>query len=149
MDDAVIAGFTGPQAGMNDRQASCLAVFFTQRLASPAGLASRTCWLHHGDCQGSDERAHGIAKNLGWLIGLHPPLNPTMRAFCKGADRVYPPLDYIPRNHAMVDEIQELFATPDGEERLRSGTWSTIRYARKRLKMVTIIYPDGSLEFNP
>lgn len=39
-----------------------------------------------------------------------------------------------------------MIATPSSkEEELRSGTWSTVRYARKLRRPVTLIYPDGSV----
>jgi len=44
-----------------------------------------------------------------------------------------------------VDETEWLWAIPgEFKEVLRSGTWSTIRYARKKGKKVLIIWPDGS-----
>jgi hypothetical protein len=53
-----------------------------------------------------------------------------------------PPLD---RNKMMVDDCEALIATPRlMVEELRSGTWSTIRYARKCRKPVHIVWPDGS-----
>ena len=33
----------------------------------------------------------------------------------------------------------------EAEEQLRSGTWSTIRYAKRQNKPTTIIFPDGSV----
>lgn len=144
-----LVSFTGPRTGMTDAQADSLVILLTRRDSWEELIGKVDPWLHHGDCQGSDERAHAIAQSLGWLIGLHPPLNPSKRAFCRGATRVYPPLDYIPRDHALVDATTELIATPKGPEIPRSGTWATIRYARRQLKMITIIHPDGSVEFNP
>jgi len=61
-----------------------------------------------------------------------------------------PEADYLARNHFIVAYSEELVAAPkSNKEELRSGTWATIRYARKRKRMVTIIYPDGSLEYTP
>jgi predicted Rossmann fold nucleotide-binding protein DprA/Smf involved in DNA uptake len=42
-----------------------------------------------------------------------------------------------------VNETGVLVAMPDGPEELRSGTWATVRYARKQGKDGRIIYPDG------
>lgn len=67
-------------------------------------------------------------------IVIHPPGDPKLRAFCEGAYRVMPPQPYLQRNHAIVDASEILFALPLEAERelQRSGTWATIRYARKR-----------------
>lgn len=100
-------------------------------------------WLHHGDCIGADADAHDIARKLGIKIHVHPPDNPTLRAF-KGGDRESEPLPYLERNKAIVNAGQWLIATPaTTTEILRSGTWSTVRYARKMDKNRLIIYPGG------
>lgn len=109
-------------------------------------------WLHHGVCVGADEEAHAIAKSLGLLLAGHPPKNSHRRSWkCTDFDQLYAAKDYIPRNHDIVDLTEELIAAPAADEghSLRSGTWSTIRYARQKRKMVTIVYADGSLEFSP
>jgi hypothetical protein len=49
------------------------------------------------------------------------------------------------RNHRIVDMTRVLVACPDGEERQHSGTWATVRYARKRGKWIIIVYPDGTV----
>ena len=110
-------------------------------------LCSRlsTAELHHGDCIGADADMHDLAKEFGFCIILHPPIKSAKRAFCKGADEEREPKEYIPRDHDIVDETEFLIATPNGtSEILRSGTWATIRYARKLGRRILIVYPDGS-----
>lgn len=133
-------GFTGTQEGMT----------MAQQLTLTKLLRGRKGWFHHGVCIGSDEEAHDIAKSLGYLVAGHPPINPIKRAPCHGFDHLYPEKDYIPRNHDIVDATEELIAAPaQDQEQLRSGTWATVRYAKKQHRMVTIIYRDGSMEFYP
>ena len=53
---------------------------------------------------------------------------------------------YLDRNKDMVRETAWLIAAPaEPEEQLRSGTWSTIRFARKLGKPVFLIFPDGTV----
>ena len=53
--------------------------------------------------------------------------------------------EYLQRNKDVVDSSDTLVAFPRTyEEQLRSGTWSTIRYARKKNKTIVIIYPNGT-----
>ena len=53
----------------------------------------------------------------------------------------------ISGRYEIVDESDFLIGTPKGFcEELRSGTWSTIRYARKKGMEITIVYPDGSVK---
>ena len=68
--------------------------------------------------------------------------------YCKTTE-VYmrKPKPYLERNKDIVDETGLLIATPKGEEIVRSGTWSTIRYARKNHKKIIIIMPNGNLRF--
>jgi hypothetical protein len=55
------------------------------------------------------------------------------------------PKKYVERDHDIVDETDMMISfPPTNKEILRSGTWTTIRYARKKKKKLYIIYPDGS-----
>jgi hypothetical protein len=129
-----VLGFTGTRHGMTEAQHA-----ETKRRLVGAEK------LHHGDCIGSDEQAHEIAGELGIYRISHPPKDSRLRAFCD-AEEVREPKDYLPRDYDIVDESQELIATPSTfHEVLRSGTWTTIRYATQQGKPLTIIFPDGSV----
>jgi hypothetical protein len=69
-------GFTGTRFGMTVLQYNQVESIF-QRDA--------LIELHHGDCVGSDAQAHVAAIAVGGLVHLHPPVDKTHRAFCKGA----------------------------------------------------------------
>jgi hypothetical protein len=97
--------------------------------------------LHHGDCVGADAEAHEIARTLGAVVISHPPDKDDRRAFC-GADEMLPPAPYLMRNRAIVDSVKVLVAAPASDhEVLRSGTWATVRYARKRGVLVLVVGP--------
>ena len=103
-------------------------------------------YFHHGDCEGADEQAHTIvSENFLSTIVIHPPNKPIYRAYCE-SDYQLEPKPYILRNHTIVDSCDTLIACPNGEEKKRSGTWSTVRYARKYNKKIIIINPDGKIE---
>jgi hypothetical protein len=133
-------GFTGTRKGMTEAQADAVREMLRAR-GSP--------WLHHGLCVGADEQAHHIARSLGMQIEGHPPTDPRLRAWLE-CDVLNEPLPYRQRNHVIVDRTVELFAAPLGmAEEAGSGTWSTVRYARSLHRLVTIIWPDGTLGFSP
>src|SRR6185369_15902528 len=98
---SLVIGFTGTRHGMSQIQKDIV----RKLLQDFAGS------FHHGDCVGADAEAHAIAKELNYMIAIHPPINPRWRAFCQG-DFMYPPKDYIPRNHDIVQSCQYLIATP-------------------------------------
>jgi hypothetical protein len=126
-------GFTGSRRPMTRPQAETVGRILTGD------------WFHHGDCVGSDAEAQSLARLAGMRIALHPPANRSMRAFCV-ADVSHEPKDYIARNHDIVDATTRLVAAPSShEEEVRSGTWATIRYARRQGKPITIVFPDGSV----
>jgi hypothetical protein len=128
-------GFTGTRNGMTTEQARAV-----------ESLLHGYDRLHHGDCVGSDAQVHDIAFNRGLTIEIHPPKLSSLRAWCR-ADIYRDPREYISRNHAIVDSTEGLIAVPAGmEEERHSGTWATIRYARKIGKPVWIVFPDGSVE---
>ena len=98
--------------------------------------------LHHGDCLGVDAAAHGIAVNLGLRISIHPPDDPKLRAHRNHWRAVWSdPRPYLERNRDMVDAADLLVAMPrdPGTEEKRSGTWATVRYARKSGTPTTIL----------
>ena len=126
-------GFTGtqilPDEWANRRLYSLLSFLLDQGYTE----------LHHGDCVGADRLAHVTAVCVGMRVVLHPPTNDSKRAFCT-ADREWPPLPYLSRNKVIVDFCDEMIAMPrTSNEQLRSGTWATVRYARKRGKRITLI----------
>ncbi len=136
----IVMGFTGTQGGMTRPQKSV----FTSRLPQILHIE-----FHHGDCIGADEEAVNIVRRecLNPKIVVHPPEDDSKRAFVQlwNNDVLLEPKGYIPRNHDIVDAVEEIIATPRGfvEER-RSGTWATIRYAWKMEVPITIIFPDGT-----
>lgn len=132
-------GFTGTQEGMTVHQ---MAVLSDQlKLIMRSSLSETTYWFHHGDCIGADEQAHKIARRIGWKIHLHPPIISDKRAFCD-YDLIEIEKEYLVRNKDIVNAVSYMYATPkETEEQLRSGTWSTIRYAKRIFKPLTIIFP--------
>lgn len=105
--------------------------------------------IHHGDCVNGDEALHNIALAAECRIVIHPPNVESLRANCQGADEVRPPRPYLVRNVNIVDGGEDgLLAFPWNEigEIWRSGTWSTVRYARKKRRPIAIIRPSGRVE---
>lgn len=101
--------------------------------------------VHHGDCVVADQVCHNIAVSLGISTYIHPPDNDYKRAFCSPYTGISEPKSYLRRNKDIIDSCEYLIAVPNTfEEQLRSGTWSTVRYAAKKNKPIMIINPDGS-----
>lgn len=130
-------GFTGTRHGMND----CQLLTLKRVIVGIDGVES----VHHGDCVGADSQFHRICIERSFRVVLHPPIQQQNRAWCSGASAVRPSLDYLERDHEIIHESDILVATPDGIEKLRSGTWATIRYARKCNLPILIIRPDGNI----
>ena len=132
-------GFTGTQEGMTSAQRS---TFLGVLLSLKQGL-DKEDEFHHGDCIGADAEAHDLAETLGFKTVTHPPIKEDKRAF-KVADIILPSKEYIPRNHDIVDTCKTMIATPKEKiEVVRSGTWATVRYAKKKKRNLFIILPNG------
>lgn len=128
---------TGSRDGMSDKAVEV----FKEHLENADAIE-----LHHGDCIGADKRAHDIATQLNMKTVVHPPSNNSMRAYCNG-DEIRDEMNYLDRNRCIVDESDMLIAFPSSkEEVMRSGTWSTIRYARRMNKRIIIIFTDGTIK---
>ena len=101
--------------------------------------------LNHGDCVGADALAHDIAIELGLQIVVYPPDEMKYRANCKGVKvTIRPVASYRNRNQAIVNNGDVLLVLPKhNHEQHRSGTWMTVRMARKVDLPMMICYPDG------
>lgn len=145
-------GFTGTREGMTNAQAAR----FKELLAELTPDE-----LHQGCCIGADDEATvffaSYATNrllegfepvriVGYPSDIPSTTSKNAVTWCDELKEPKPPLE---RDKDIVDALTEsedvLFATPKGmaEER-RSGTWFTVRYARKHGKRIVVIYPDGS-----
>jgi len=117
-------GFTGTQTGMSQHQKEQ----FVLKLYELGPTE-----FHHGDCIGADAEAHDIVREFfpDVKIHIHPPIYSNKRAFKKG-DIIYEKDHYLSRDRRIVEFVEFLIGTPKtNEEELRSGTWATIRHARK------------------
>lgn len=132
------ASFSGTRKGMTTAQHKALQGHLDV-LRSTVGLVA----IHHGGCKGADTELHAIARDLQLMVEVHP--GDAKQAHGWHGARVWTVEPYLVRNRTMVDASDMLLAVPETFiEFSRSGTWSTVRYARKASKPVLVIYPDGS-----
>jgi len=128
-------GFTGTRHGMSDLQKE----EFKKLI-----IAKKFQEFHHGICDGSDEQAHHIIeknKQKIKIVGHPPKFKGSLSSV--SCNILMKPDSYLIRNHNIVNATDILIATPDTKEKTRSGTWSTIRYARKKHKRIYIIHKNG------
>lgn len=132
-------GFTGTRRGLSEPQR----VELVETLARLRTEGARD--FHYGDCVGADAEAFDVAFKLGYWTVAHLPTDDRTRA------QTFPhiarePLPFLERNRAIVEESDILIACPGQlREVLRSGTWATIRYARRIGRLVILIWPDGKV----
>ena len=103
--------------------------------------------VHQGCCNGVDEMATIACKDRNITVIGHPPTNDKelSELAVEKSSAVRKQAEYLERNRNIVDSVDLLIAIPNTDkEQVRSGTWSTVRYARKRSKKIIIIYPNGS-----
>jgi len=133
-------GFTGTQNGMTNHQQYHVHRILREHIPLEYN-EKKNHYFHHGDCVGSDEEAAKIARDLGYTIVCHPPIDPKKRAYFP-SDEYREEKPYLERNHDIVDESAIMLATPnEATEQLRSGTWATVRYARKSGCKLEVIQP--------
>lgn len=134
-------GFTGTQTGLSDPQIGLI----VEVLAALEELTK----MHHGDCIGADAQFYTIVRTLRpdvTIIG-HLPEDESKRAYCDN-DVDLTPRPYLERNKKIVEEADVMIACPkEQQEILRSGTWATIRHARKTGVPLVTIYPDGKYDY--
>lgn len=145
-------GFTGTQVGITQPQSNCLSNLIECYFDK---FTIHNLEWHHGDCEGADEKFHDtliekyLSRNYANRIVIHPPIDESRRAYCKDSMLTLIPENYVARNHNIVDSIKALIVCPQQDEEIvRSGTWSTFRYASKEnssTKIIWIIQLDGRL----
>lgn len=105
---------------------------------------------HHGACMGADSISHTLALRREIPITVHPPVDLRYADLSTLVNlpgvTVLDKKPYLERNRDIANACEVLLALPDGPERVRSGTWSTIRYARKIGRRGWICFPDGSIK---
>lgn len=132
-------GFTGTRKGMSKCQQAIIIDILREE-----GITE----FHHGDCVGADKQFHDIVVkhnrfpyNDVSYLHVHPPDVDTYRAFCKEGT-IHSPKPYLERNKDIVDSSDLIIACPhvsDEINKQRSGTWSTIRYAKSKEKDIIIL----------
>jgi hypothetical protein len=129
--EAIKIGFTGNRHGLRKDQEEQIKLILDKY---------DNMIISHGDCIGSDTDFHKLCVNykethLDKKIEIHiyPPNNPKLRAFNEG-DLIMEEKPYLERNLNIIKNSSILIACPidKNKEELRSGTWSTIRQAKKR-----------------
>lgn len=139
------AAFTGTQTGMTTAQRTSFRAFLSRNSFSE---------FHQGCCTGADEEAAEDVARYRPLAHLHGhPSNLKAKTSGKAlrlSKTVHPPLPPLDRNGVMVSLGEVLLACPKGlKEELRSGTWATVRRARKKGIRVVLFWPDGTVIEEP
>lgn len=135
----MILGFTGTRKGMTQRQRATVKYLFAE-----LGLTM----LHHGGERHADAEAHRIALAMKARVHVHPGPDFGIIVDCLGADVVYKVKPNLERNEdiAVMAEDGLIAAPAQKHEVLRSGTWSTVRRARKYKRRIWVVAPDGTFE---
>jgi predicted Rossmann fold nucleotide-binding protein DprA/Smf involved in DNA uptake len=131
----ITVGFTGTRAGMNDRQRAMLAGIVEDLLREHTAIE-----LHHGCAVGADTEAHWLCSAYPNVKTVGHPCKHTTPYQCDLMLPIRPPLH---RNRDIVEACTVLIAVPRTRaEELRSGTWATVRYARKLGRTRYMLLPD-------
>ena len=131
-------GFTGTRKGMSKAQKQTFADLLMD-------LPVRE--FHYGNCYGADLEALSILESFmpSLYVISHPATitkSPLQGDLIKGRKK---PLS---RNTDIVLASDLLIAAPKGyKEEKRSGTWATIRRARKNNVETKILNPDGTVTY--
>lgn len=139
----LVIGFTGARRGLTAAQLEALRGWLEVNLVGGEVV-------HHGACVGADEQFADVVSCLPHVdhVYAHPSDVPgtTSDLALSLADEVCEIRPPLARNKDIVALVDVLLACPAGmAEELRSGTWATVRYARKAGKRILIFWPDGSV----
>jgi len=126
-------GITGTRDGLSQRQRDGVE-FLLSNLYIFGGL-------RHGDAIGVDCQVADIAASLGIWTVAHPPDIDKYRGFHQST-LIMPEKPYRERDMDIVIGSDLLIACPkQSKEIVRSGTWATVRDARKKKVPRIILLP--------
>lgn len=119
--------------------------------------------LHHGCCVGADDQSVSLANMCrfradkkfadGIKIVGYPPIITTYKSLTaiRLSDHTFPAKSYLARNRDIVVACDVLVGMPrtvkSEKQDLNSGTWYTIKAARKLKLPTMVVYPDGETEY--
>jgi hypothetical protein len=136
--------FTGTQEGMTLGQLSRVRALL--RELSPK-------YVLHGACVGADDEFDEIAAVMGIKRHVFPSTvaakrvsDARLRSRTGSEVVIHEAAQPLVRNRTMVNYGEAVIACPKSDaEVLRSGTWATIRYARRRRKLHEVVTPASAM----
>ncbi len=135
----MILGFTGTRRGMTPAQRATLADCVSV-------LPARAV---HGGAVGADEEFDAFLVKAGmpaWDIDVYPASAGRWQKWSNAGATTYSVAAPLARNRVIARRCDYLIAAPaTAEEVVRSGTWATVRYARKLGKSIVILLPEGGV----
>ncbi len=148
LPECISIGITGTRNLPTDNQRHTLRLMVNSFARCVGGERQ----LHHGMCVGTDECAHYIAAQIPRMkIYGHPGPQSRYRMQA-GHDLftlIYDAKPFRARNSDIVQASGILLACPRYPEQdarsARSGTWQTIRFARRAHKPVILVIPSGAI----
>lgn len=132
-------GVTSTRKGLNEVQRLWVTFFLKEHQVNV---------LHHGDCVGGDDELAKMFHQKGTYVIAHPAhtIN-KYKAKCQINDLILSPDDTLARNQTIVRHSELVLGFPYTiEEEVRSGTWFTIRHAKKLKVPVLVIKPNGEVD---
>ena len=139
-----VLGFTGTQRGLSPQQ-----IFFVQmfvrEFTRQCDLLREAALGRHGCCVGADEQFHRMGTFGNVPMITHPGHIPEKTSTsCSGVFH-HLPRNTLERNQLVVSRSWALLVCPSTDvEQVRSGTWATIRYARRVRKPHVQVNLDGT-----
>lgn len=129
--------FTGTRQGMTDTQYAAVHQFLMYKEIDE---------FHHGGAKGADSEVHELVVRVLCIPWEHVHIWPSFGrnlSWFRGLGVIHEPGPPLERNHVIVDHgVDGLIAAPkEAGEILRSGTWATVRYARKVNRIIHLFPP--------
>jgi hypothetical protein len=149
-------GITGSRKPLPTIQIKSLYFVMMKLCLDELAMDGGSVAIHHGCCVGADEEAHNLAETMaGVSIHGHPGMDEwgksrlTLPTGKYDYDILHSRELYKTRNWNIVNVSDVLIACPAYPENdkgsRRSGTWQTVRMARRASKTVKYVWANGEV----